>query len=220
LDSSVAALIRPGDWVLDVGANVGLIAAQLARLVGGSGRVWAIEPIPRNHRRLHQLADDNQLSQMRIVEGALSNQTGEASIRIPVDGQSGWASFTKSWDMGGSVNTPTWRLDDLITGEAGRISFIKLDVEGFEPQVLMGATQTLASMRPCVMCEFNDILLRDAGSSSAALLEMFSELGYEPSPEVKATASHLEGQVVDLLLKPLAAAIPARDAATVASGVA
>lgn len=220
LESSVARVVHPGDWVVDIGANVGLITAQLARLVGTTGRVWAVEPIPRNHRRLHQLAADNMLTQMRIVEGALSNETGQATIRLPVDGQSGWASFTKSWDVGGSVTTPTWRLDDLVAGESGRISFLKLDVEGFEPQVLRGATQTLASMRPHVMCEFNDILLRDAGSSSEQLLKVFSELGYEPGPEFQATASRLDGQVVDLLLNPLPVPVTASEAEALPTGVA
>lgn len=208
LENEVARLIQPGDWVIDVGANVGLITSQLARLVGPSGRVWAIEPIPRNFRRLHQLADENDLAQLRIFDGALSNVAGEATIRLPADRQSGWASFTKSWDMDGTVTTRTWRLDDLIRGESGRISFIKLDVEGFEPQVLMGAHQVLTTMRPYVMCEFNDILLRDAGSSSAELLKTFSDLGYVPTAEDQPALSQLEGHVVDLLLEPVPTALP------------
>jgi len=118
------------------------------------------------------------------------------------------------------VTTPTWRLDDLVAGETGRISFIKLDVEGFEPQVLLGATQTLASMRPYVMCEFNDILLRDAGSNSDQLLKVFSKLGYEPGPEFQASASNLDGRVVDLLLHPLPAPVSTSEPVAVPTGVA
>lgn len=203
LEPDISEHVKPGDWVLDVGANVGLITAELCHLVGPSGRAWAIEPIPRNFRRLHELADKNGLSQLRVIEGALSSETGQATIRLPAEHQSGWASFTKSWGMDGTITTPTWRLDDLVAGEPGRISFLKLDVEGFEPQVLSGASQTLASMRPYVMCEFNDILLRDAGASSLKLLAQFADLGYEPATARDTGPADFDGQVIDILLRPL-----------------
>lgn len=201
LDPCVAQLIHPGDWVIDIGANVGLITSQMCRLVGPRGSVWAVEPIPRNIQRLHELANLNLLPQLKIIEGALSNVTGEASIRLPTGHQSGWASFTASWITGGSLPTPTWRLDDLVGPDSGRIRLIKLDVEGFELQVLAGATRTLNSMRPHVMCEFNDIVLKDAGASSKELLRVFAELGYRPSPGCLKQTTQLEGQVVDLLME-------------------
>jgi FkbM family methyltransferase len=173
----------------------------MCRLVGSLGNVWAIEPIPRNLRRLEELAQLNNLGQLRVIDGALSNVTGTAEIRLPVDLQSGFASFTKSYDTGGTLTAKTWRLDDLVAGQAGRISFLKIDVEGFEPQVLEGAAETLRSMRPAVLCEFNDVLLRDAGTSSPELLRKFAELGYRPSEESAALVATLEGGLADLLLK-------------------
>jgi len=89
-------------------------------------------------------------------------------------------------------------------------------VEGFEPQVLEGAAETLGAMRPAVMCEFNDIVLKDAGSSSAELLAIFERLGYRPSVECQAASTDMAGKVVDLLLRPadpekvFAVAIPAQ----------
>lgn len=200
LPAYVSGRIKLGDWAIDAGANVGLITGQLCRLVGTSGRVWAIEPIPRNTRRLRELADLNGLKQLKVFEGALSNVAGEAQIHLPVGGHSGFASFTKSWDTSGTLVTPTWRLDDLIAGETGRVSFLKIDVEGFEPQVLEGAAGMIKDMRPAILCEFNDILLKDAGTSSRQLLAMFADLGYRPSPECLAASEDPDGQVIDLLL--------------------
>ena len=67
-------------------------------------------------------------------------------------GESGWASFTKSWDTNGTLEVATWRLDDLVDeqGFVGRLALIKLDVEGFEPKVLEGAGRTLRRLRPAV----------------------------------------------------------------------
>jgi FkbM family methyltransferase len=197
----IRKLIRPGDWVVDVGANVGLITAQLCRLVGGLGSVWAIEPIPRNVRRLEELARLNNLLQLRVMEGALSNVSGTADIRLPVAHESGWASFTKTYDTSGTLAATTWRLDELTAGQPGRISFIKIDVEGFEPQVIEGAAETLRAMHPFVLCEFNDILLRDAGTSASELLRLFAGHGYRPSEECAELSTALDGKITDLLLK-------------------
>jgi len=205
LPSEIARMINPGDWVVDVGANIGLMTAEMCNLVGSHGCVWAIEPIPCNVLRLEQLRDANSLGQLQIFQGALSNATGSASIHLPRGGESGWASFTKSWDMAGTLEVQTWRLDDLvnIVQPARKLALLKLDVEGFEPQVLEGAQQTLLSLQPPVLCEFNDVLLRDAGSSSGQLLDAFADLGYQPVPRrVKVQAAPYR-RVRDILLMPV-----------------
>ena len=198
LPNEVAQRVRPGDWVIDVGANVGLLTAHLCHLTGSRGRVWAIEPVPRNAFRLNQLKKLNRLNYLKIYQGALSSSSGNTSLRLPVGRQSGYASFTKSWDMSGTIDVTTWRLDDLTYEEnyGQPVAFIKIDVEGHEPQVLKGGERTLREMNPLVFCEFNDILLQDAGSSSVQLLEQFARLGYSPL----STLPELTGRVVDLLM--------------------
>jgi FkbM family methyltransferase len=192
LPTSVWPQLRPGGWAIDVGANVGLVTAQLCERVGQSGTVWAVEPIPRNAERLRQLRSDNDLVQLSVLEGALGDTSSTASIRLPAGGESGWASFTKSWDTGGELPVKTWRLDDLHdTFPPQPLDFVKIDVEGYEPQVVQGASSTLTTFWPLVMCELNDILLRDAGSSSAGVVRQFGALGYrrvdKPRPRSHST---------------------------------
>jgi FkbM family methyltransferase len=195
--------VRRGDWVVDIGAHVGLVSGALCRAVGPGGHVWAIEPVPRNIRRLEQFREENQLDRLRILPGAASAENGTATIRLPASGNSAWASFTKSWDVGMTIPVTTWRLDDLIyeSKPDRSVSFIKIDVEGFEPQVLRGARRTLLEMEPLVYCEFNDILLRDAGSSSSELLAEFGDLGYSVVPRFRHRLSRLDGGLLDLLLE-------------------
>src|SRR5207247_2211963 len=113
-----------------------------------------------------------------IFEGALSDDTGHASLSVPSRGESGWGSFAREF-RGDHVEVSTWRLDDLVSSVNDRdLRLIKIDVEGHEPAVLRGALATLRRRRPIVFCEFNDTLLRSTGSSSRLLLQSFAEVGY------------------------------------------
>lgn len=204
LPGPVIAGIRPGDWAIDVGANVGSVAGQMCRAVGTSGLVWAFEPVPRNVARLHELAGANGLNQLRVFACALSSKRGSAVINLAGEGSSGHASFTASWIQDSRLEVETKRLDDL-TGDVDDtrpLRLLKLDVEGFERQVLEGAERTIRRFRPMIHCEFNDIILRDAGSSSEALLATFADLGYVVAPRWRRASSKLAGRNVDLLMAP------------------
>ena len=196
--------IATGDWVIDAGANVGLVTGPLCRMVGASGRVWAFEPLPRNVARLNEFRQMNDVKQLTIFPGGLSSETGRMTLSLGPEGRSGWSSFTKTWGEKQSLEVPTWRLDDLVfeTPPDRRVRLIKIDVEGFEPWVLRGAERTLREMQPTVVCEFNDILLRDAGSSSRALLDAFEAFGYMVAAESRQLERELDGGVHDLVLEP------------------
>ncbi len=205
LPPTVTRRVRPGAWVIDAGANVGRVTAHLCHLVGSRGRVWAIEPLPHNAARLRQLKDRNALDSLTIYEGGLSATAGRATLLLPEGGDSAFASFAKTRGMTGALEVTTWPLDDLVyatdegrraTGDGQMVAFIKLDVEGYEPEALLGAERTLREMKPLVYCELNDILLRDAGSSSNDLLRRFDALGYSPAQALPP----LDGGVVDVLL--------------------
>lgn len=204
LPAQVAAALRPGDWAVDVGANVGSVAGQMCAAVGPAGAVWAFEPIPRNVERLEELARTNGLAQLRVFPSALSSAAGTAEIGLPAPGSSGTASFTASWIREGRLEVRTERLDDLTAGAADTpaLRLMKLDVEGFERQVLEGAEATIRRFRPDIYCEFNDIILRDAASSSRQLLGAFADLGYRVAPAWAAASTRLDGRNLDLLMIP------------------
>jgi FkbM family methyltransferase len=195
-------IVGPGDWVIDVGANVGLVASRLCRLVGPTGAVWAVEPLPRNIERLEHLREQNGLGQLSILPVALSSETGTAKLRLPIRGGGAFGSFVATWETLGEIDVPTIRLDDLVAQRPhpGRLRLVKIDAEGFEPQVLEGSVETLTDLRPLVLCEFNDVLLRQAGTSSSNLLEAFRALGYAPSTPLERRRSSLDGRNLDLLL--------------------
>ncbi len=205
LNRYIGAQLRRGDWVIDVGANVGLISSVMAAAVGPEGAVWAFEPLPRNVERLRALKEANNLTQLTIFPLGLSSTASTAKLLLsPPEGGSGSGSFVSPWAKEGYIEVEVNRLDDLVEadGEDLPLRLVKIDVEGFEPEVLAGAKNTLTTKRPLILCEFHDPLLLAAGSSSEALLDQFSRYGFHPGPPFGRPPGPLDGRVVDMLLIP------------------
>lgn len=200
----VASRLAPDDWAVDAGANVGLITSPMASAVGPTGAVWAVEPFPRNVSRLRVLKEANRLDQLRIFPVALTSRSSTAELRLPILPSSGSPSLVAPWAGAERVEVATRTLDDLVEAEAPdcRLRLVKIDVEGAELDLLHGARRTLARLRPLVICELHDSLLRAAGTSATDLLAFFAECGYLPRPPFDRPRGSLEGAVIDVLLVP------------------
>lgn len=178
------AFLRPGDVFLDVGANVGLFTLLAARHVGGSGKVHAFEPVRKTHARLIENVRLNGLTNVTCHCIALSDTIGEATITVAGEGFDAWNSLGKPY-MGGVVGTETvatTTLDEFVERHSltGRISAIKIDVEGWESRVLAGANRTLSrGDAPLLIVEFTEQAARLAGSSCSELHRALNALAYE-----------------------------------------
>jgi FkbM family methyltransferase len=127
-----------GGVFVDVGANVGTYAMALARHVGASGKVIAIEPHPITHARLAFNRAASDFSQVQPVAAAAGPSDGE--LMIETDGDNLGASHIVSGDRpGNAIKVPSLRLQRIL-GDAGaaRVDALKIDVEGFEDRVLTG----------------------------------------------------------------------------------
>lgn len=201
MPATVQAWMKTGDWVIDIGANRGIVTGQMCERVGPSGTVWAFEPMPENVAALNALCQDNGLHQLTVFAVALHRENGTAEIRLPGPGGSAWASFSASWNTEGVLNVPIRRLDDFLKEASlppGPLRLVKLDVEGAEFDVLEGGRATWERFKPLLYLECNDVLLRDAGSSSLELLSAAADHGFVPASAIDLTT--LDGAVVDVLL--------------------
>jgi FkbM family methyltransferase len=173
----IPRFVAPGSVAVDVGANVGLYAAIMAR---HAGRVLAFEPHPECASHLRAL----KLARCEVIEAAVSDQDGHATLRIPYETGAevhALATLAESNDLGGeavrAVTVATIRLDAALgdclrPGEA--ISFVKIDVEGHERAVIEGAAATIAQHRPVLLIEVE----ARHGSDIESLFARLGDWGY------------------------------------------
>jgi FkbM family methyltransferase len=127
-----------GGVFVDVGANVGTYAMVLARRVGASGKVIAIEPHPVTSARLAFNRTASGFAQVRLVAAAAGPSDGE--LMIETDGDNlGASHIVKGNAAGNAMRVPSLRLQRIL-GDAGvdHVDALKIDVEGYEDRVLTG----------------------------------------------------------------------------------
>jgi FkbM family methyltransferase len=130
--------VGAGGIFVDLGANVGTYALALARDVGPTGKVIAIEPHPVTHARLAFNAKASGFPQVRLVAAAAGPADGE--LMIETDGDNlGASHIVTGAPSGNAFRVPSLRLQRILA-EAGatHVDALKIDVEGFEDRVLTG----------------------------------------------------------------------------------
>ena len=162
--SVLSRIVQPGDTVVDIGANLGFYTCLLARRVGETGRVIAVEPTPSMFELLTNNVAINRLNRnVSCHQVALSDRNGVASLHTFSEGNEVYNSLTasKSWidqPSEGTIQVGTTTLDALakdISSDAP--CFLKVDVEGFQHQVLQGGSRLLERLsKVSLMVELND----------------------------------------------------------------
>ena len=171
-------LVAPGGVVFDVGANVGFYTLLASVLTGRSGRVVAFEPVVSNLNYLRRHLALNNISNVTVVEGAVSDRAGTAPFVFGPNASMGHFSSD------GPIRVKTVRLDELVsTGVLPRPGYLKIDVEGAEMLVLLGARSLLAEFHPLLF------LSTDVGDLHRQCCCFLTSLGYDLRP---IDASHLD----------------------------
>lgn len=166
----LAAWLRPGDVVLEAGANIGPVTVPLARAVGPHGRVFAYEPQRLVFQLLCCNLALNELDNVVARPNALGARPGTARVPvIPPSQAHNFGGVKLAAGAASGEEVPVERIDDLGL-EACRL--VKVDVEGMEAEVLEGARATIARLRPLLYLE------NDRAERSRALIELVQSLGY------------------------------------------
>lgn len=163
------ALVRDGDCVWDVGANVGYYSKLFAERVGQRGRVFAFEPDPRVLSRLERGV--RNLGNVTIVPVALADRDGTMRFRQGLDvlGATGQLIDRERTSVDVWTEVPVLRGDTVVMeGMASAPDIVKIDVEGFELEVLCGFATLLnrPSLR-AVCVEIHFALLDQRGQRNA-----------------------------------------------------
>ncbi len=211
------AVLRPGSTVVDVGANLGTFTLPAAQLVGPGGRVLAVECNPRMVEHLQRSIRMNWFDNRVILDSrAASDAAGELKFFLPatqpclggvVD------NLPPDRDDGLIVTVASTRLDDLVDdrlGSATVIDLLKIDVEGHEASVLIGASRLIDQRRiKRIVLEYRADAARDlsrvtdvisALCDCGALLSEIDHLGAATPIDLleAATVAHYPSLLVDL----------------------
>lgn len=199
----IERLARPGTTAIDVGANVGLVSLWLARCVGPAGRVIAVEP---SGWACDRLADNAALSGVTMIEtvrAAVAAQPGEAVLEV-INGYNLDNTRSRRTQKVACVT-----VDQLVT-ERGitDLSLLKVDTDGFEMAVFLGAGEVLRTIRPDIVFEYGpDHLRRWSGVEPGALITVLRGAGYaildeNLLPVDPATMRLKFGQTANLVARP------------------
>ena len=151
----LAEWVRPGDWVVDVGANVGNYTARLSEIVGPAGRVFSLEPVPETFELLVANIARYPHRNVTLLNVAASDRTGEPSMVMPrLDSGLENRYMAHLSDAAGDMRVVCVPVDAL--GIPRRVSLVKVDVEGHELAALRGMQALLERDRPLLIVEGRD----------------------------------------------------------------
>ncbi len=182
--------LRTRDIVIDVGANVGYVSAVAASLVGPSGEVHGFQPLRECFDRLRVLQTLNPQYKFVFNNVALGEKQGSLPISYDPQGGSRNATLVPGYSNQKTFNVPVMRLDDYISlhiSQPERIKIIKIDVEGFEFPVLLGAEKFFANAtcRPQIVCELKLYEFRKCGFTVEDLDQYMERFGYQAYDSVQ-----------------------------------
>lgn len=177
-------LVRDGEWVIDVGANVGHYTKRLSELVGRNGRVIAFEPVPATFALLASNVELLENQNVTLINAAVSDQMRVVGMTMPRF-ESGLENYYEAHltdATGTEFSVLTIPIDSMAI--VHKISLVKIDAEGHESSVLGGMQRLIAMHKPTLIVE----------TGSNTIIDQLSSLGY---------AAHRAPDSANVVFRPL-----------------
>jgi len=182
VERKLLEIVRPGDVVFDIGANIGWYTLLAGRRVGAAGRVVAFEPDLENAALVQRNAASNRLANVTVIAAAVTDQDGwatflnrgslEGRLGGEEDGGQDTSNGARAQRVRGTVPVPVVSLDTWIEqAQQPPPRLIKIDIEGGEIGALRGMEQTLRSAGPTLIIELH--------GTREAVLDQLDSYGYE-----------------------------------------
>jgi FkbM family methyltransferase len=170
--AAIKRLVRPGDVVVDVGANIGFLSLTLGAIVGSKGHVFAFEPSDWTFDRLNENLKLNPFSWITTKRAAVGDQDiPTLQMVLPcgyrLDGR----------DTATKQDVPFVKLDTVLS-TCDRIDFIKTDTDGHEPAVIDGARSIIERFKPTILLEVAPDHTARSGQDLHGTFAYLKSLGY------------------------------------------
>lgn len=170
---------KNGGLFVDVGANFGWYSMLFSLCAGSSGRVVSIEPEPENLRLLHKNINANHATNISVVAAGVGESDGVAELLINDKWNPGMHSLRQNLNSNDKVKIEIKSLDQILKDFPGEIDLLKMDIEGFEVDALMGAGETLIRTK-CVLIEYTPKFIQACGRDPNELLAIFEKNKFTP----------------------------------------
>jgi len=171
----VQKIIKPGDIIIDIGANIGYYALLEAKLTGGAGKVFALEPAVENIKILKKNISLNNYYNIEVFQLAVGGKNGVLPFYLSK--KSNWHSFFKSDTLAptiiGKIPTKVVTLDAFVEDKPFP-TFIRMDVEGYELEIIKGMKKLLKLNRPLkILIEVHFHILKNKTRNLLITLKKF-----------------------------------------------
>ncbi|MEO6188021.1 MAG: FkbM family methyltransferase [Ginsengibacter sp.] len=175
--------VTPGMTILDIGANIGATTLNFAKKTGQHGKVFSFEPSPYNFKKAMENISLNSLENINLINKGLGNEKKSAFLYNVNTTNNGMQRLLQQEPQKDSYEKTTVEIDTLDNCmselDIPSPSLIKIDVEGFEYNVLLGARETLLRHKPTMFIELDDNNLREQGSTAENLVKFLTGLNYK-----------------------------------------
>ena len=200
-------LVKNGTTVIDVGTNIGETLLNFAK-INRDGLNIGFEPVPYLYEKAKNNIDLNKLRNIELVNKGLSSTEETLSFHETSENNSGGTFLTRESNKEADRVVQAIRLDDFINQNSlENISLIKIDVEGFEMEVLKGASEALHRFKPVLFIEIDNAFLARQQTSAMAVFDLLAAHGYKvksaDSAEELTKVSSLSGKHFDIVATPI-----------------
>jgi FkbM family methyltransferase len=170
-----------GDTFIDVGASFGYYTTLGAWLVTEMGKVFSFEPSPIANQVLEDMISKSLHRNIILTKAAVGNISGDIQLYLPNSRELHSPSILQSDSKFSPINVPIITLDSFAPlAKIPKIKLVKIDVEGYEPNVLAGMEQLIkGNIVENIICEFNSWWLDKNSTTPKQLNEMFLDYGYK-----------------------------------------
>jgi FkbM family methyltransferase len=177
---SFIKLCEPGMQFLDVGAHWGIFTLAAIHHGGSGARCVAIEPSPSAAQVLRQNLEANKVQdRAEVIQAAAGAKAGTVSMLTTGAGGADYF-VVPSEKRPDTIHVPQIELTGLCRDRGFKPTHIKIDVEGFEEEVLSGARGLLEKLRPILFLELHGDLIRARGKRPENVLQILAQIGYSP----------------------------------------
>ncbi len=170
--------VRPGDAIADVGAFFGFYTFAFAKRVGPTGKVVAFEPDPANAAFLRDIVKRYKIGlKPQIVGSAVGDTKG--ILKFDAQGSSTSGVISRGIPKGAAREVECVSLDEFFADK--KLDIIKIDVEGYEEKVLLGAMDILRRKSGCpraIFIEAHPYAWNNYGTTDKAIIAILRDAGY------------------------------------------